>query len=391
MLPLEGIKVLEFAEVWAGPGAGMYLADHGASVIKVEPPDGDHSRHIYSTPTIGLMSRAFVAINRNKRAITLDLRKREGREIAQRLAKEADVVLASARDKALVQMGIDYETLRRLNPRLIYTHVTAFGKKGSYAGRPGYDLMSRALTGILGQNRLPDGRPFITSLNVADLSAGMLLAYGITLALFARERTGRGQLVETSLLASSIAMQASQVVNVVNDKTPKAQSGGAFVGTYRCQDGEYLAMIIAENPQWLSLCKALDLPELATDERFSTIPGRYQHRDALYDLLDGIFGTKSRMEWAAILQAADIAAAPVLNGNEVFQEKQLWDNEILVEVEDPNIGPVQMLGVPVRLSEATYRHPRPAPTPGQHTDEVLAELGFSADDITHLRANKVAY
>jgi crotonobetainyl-CoA:carnitine CoA-transferase CaiB-like acyl-CoA transferase len=392
---LTGIRVLDLSQMWAGPTTAMYLADHGAEVIKVEPLAGDDSRRTFTQPPIpGNESRAFLAINRNKRGIALDIRQPRGREIVHRIVQDVDVVLHNFRPGVAERLGYDYPTLRDLNERLVYAWLTAFGSSGPYADRPGYDRLFQGLSGIFARTRLPDGTPLgAGGLWVADSSAPMEFAYGIALALFMRERTGQGQLVTTSLLHATLAMQLVDLVSVERELespgSPSDYAGQAMFSPYRCQDGAYLVIVVIQDAQWQRLCHALEIPEAAREERFATALSRAQHSSELFSLLGAIFAKQPRDAWFARLESHDVPCAPILEPDEVLHHPQIVGNEMLVEAAHPLAGRTLMVSQPVRLHASEPMTTCRAPLLGEHTEQVLREWGYDEAAIRMFEAEGV--
>ncbi len=381
---LEGIRVLDLASMWAAPSCAMYLADHGAEVIKVEPPQGDESRRLFTHTSLGNESPSFLAVNRNKRGIVLDLRKPEAQAIARKLAQQSDVVICNFRPKVAQRLGLRYEDLGPQNPRLIYVELSAYGKQGPFADKAGYDLLFQALSGML-HRRLPDGTPLASGLWAADCSTPMMLAYGVALALLARERTGKGQRVETSLLQMAIAMQFVDLVKPEVEPPGKRQpSNQATFAPYRCADGKWIIPVAISDKEWRRLCKALDLTHLVDDPAFAT-PSTRAYNNDLYPILAGVFEAKQRDEWLRLLQDADVPCAPVVDRSEVYGSPQVIANEMMTEITHPTAGRTVMMGVPVKLSRNPGSLRRPSPLQGQHTDEVLRELGYDSAAIATLR------
>jgi len=391
MYPLEGIKVLDLSQIWAVPGSSMYLGDQGADVIKVEPPWGDEGRRILTASPIqtekGPLSRHFLPINRNKRGIAVDIRSDEGREVIYKLVESSDVFLHNYRPEACQRLGYDYETLHRINPRLIYLDFTPYGPKGPYITKPAYDRVVQAISGIHGRRRLPDGTPLGAGVWAADCSTPILIAYGITLALLMREKTGVGQKVETSLLGGAIAMQSVELVRTEKDEVspPTSFADQAMYSPYRCQDDEYLTIVIVSDKEFVRLCKVLDIEHLATNPDFITHEKRAENTDALYHILEGVFSTKPRDEWVRLLEQANLAAAPILRPVDVFYHPQMLENELIIEVDDPRAGKVRMMGIPVKISDAPGEVRTLAPDLGQHTDEILMEIGYTKAQLQQLR------
>ncbi len=390
---LEGVNVVEVAQVWAAPGIGMYLADQGAEVLKIEPLWGDDARRLFTQPpTAQGESRSFLVVNRNKRGMAMDISCPEGREIVYQLLDRADVFIHNFRPGVEQRLGYGYETLSQRNPGLIYVGVSAFGERGPYAQRRGYDLLFQSISGILGKRRTPEGVPISSGIWISDASAPMAMAYGVALALLVRQRTGRGQRVETSLLHMALAMQSVDMVRVERESSTGSSvdfASQALYSPYRCQDGKFLIMVALNNQQFAALCRAIELEHLIDDPAFDDNLKRAQRSGELRELIEGILSTKPREEWLSILERHDLPAAPVLDRNEVFDHPQVRENEMLTFQEHPMAGQVEMFNVPVRLSETPGGLRRPAPLLGQHTSEVLGELGYDAARIQQLRDQKV--
>lgn len=326
--PLEGIKVLDLSQMWAVPGSGMYLADQGADVIKVEPTWGDEGRRLLSASALetesGPLSRHFLPLNRNKRSIAIDIRREEGKEIIRRLAKRADILLQNYRPEACQKLGLDYETMHGINSRLIYLCFSSFGTKGPYVNKPAYDRVVQAIGGSHGRRRLPDGTPVSAGVWLADCATPILIAYGVTLALLMREKTGQGQKVEVSLLGGVIAMQSVELVRAEKEQAspPRSYADQALYAPYAGQDGEYLIIVVIADKEWARLCKALGIEHLVTDSRFATHEKRAENSDVLYQILEGIFSSKTRDEWLTLLEEEDVPYAPILSPEEVFDHPQ---------------------------------------------------------------------
>lgn len=271
-MALDGVKVLELASFWAAPTAGMYLAEHGAEVIKVESPAGDESRRFTGRKEHGNESPSFLVVNRNKRGMVVDLRTPEGREIVRDIASRSDVLTHNYRTEAADRMGLRYEELAAANPGLIYVHVSAYGRQGPMAGQPGYDVVCQGLAGMM-YRQMPDGTPIGPGLFATDGSAGIMLAYGVALALLARHRTGRGQKVETSLLQMAIAIQHVDMVRLEMDRDVPKIAGERLTITrpYRCSDGQWVLPVPVGDKQWVALCRVLADPELSNNPRYATL------------------------------------------------------------------------------------------------------------------------
>lgn len=382
---LEGIKVLDLASLWAAPTAAMYLADQGADVIKVEPPEGDTARHIITHPALGNESPSFLVVNRSKRGIVVNLKTTEGREVVQRLAEKTDVLICNFRPRAADRLGLGYEQLEPKNPRLVYVQLSAYGTKGPYADRPGYDVLAQAMSGMM-HRRMPDGSPIGAGIWAADCSTPMMLSYGIALALLNREKTGKGQKVETSLLQTAIAMQHVDLVQPeVEPLGERAPSNQATFTPYAGSDGEWFMPVALNDKEWVKLCHVLGTPHLAKDPLYATTQGRADHVEELFSLLAGIFATKPRDEWLRLLEEGDVPCNPIISRAEVFNEPQAIENDMVTEIDHPTAGRTKMVGITVRLSANPPRQPSRSPLQGEHTTEILTELGYSKEAIQELR------
>ncbi|MEK7215733.1 MAG: CoA transferase [Chloroflexota bacterium] len=383
--PLAGFRVVDLSQMLAAPGAAMMLADQGAEVIKVEPLWGDQIRHTFtSAPMANSESRSFLAQNRNKRGIALDIREPRGREIVHRLSDGADVLIHNFRQGVAERLGLGFEQLHARNSRLVYAWLTGYGTQGPFARQAGYDYLLQALSGILSRRRLPDGTPMRAGVFVADMSAAMLLAYGVSLALLERARTGEGKLVTTSLLHAALAMQNADLVRLEHEP-PQAGfvSPQALNSAYRCEDGGYLVIGIFQDAQWDRLCGALEMPDLGRDSRYETALARSKHGVELFDTLSALFGTRPLGRWSELLNAADVPCAPVLEWPQVFDHPQMAANRLFVESQHPVAGRTHLVAPAIRVGDA----PQPAeaaPLLGQHTAAVLTELGYTAAEVSEL-------
>lgn len=391
-LPLSDIRVVDFCQVFAGPATTLLLADQGADVIKVETPEGDNGRRYMPIPGSNGLSPGYVALNRNKRNIVLDLTTPKGREVAYRLVRWADVAVCNLRVSVPQRLGIAYEDLASINPRLVYASITAYGEKGPDATLPGYDLVVQAKSGITATRRQPDGTPVGSFIFYADMAGAMLAAYAIMVALHERERTGRGQKVEVNLLHVYLALQAVQMV-----KTPLGSHPGpgrrptALATPYRASDGRFIHIHAASERQWRSLCRALELDHLLNDPAFATGEGRYQQAEVLYDILANLIATRPAREWEAVLKAGNCPTSVIQEWEEVWKDPQMLANNMFMETDQPGLGQVTVVNVPFRLpgSEEEPRFRRPAPQMGEHTMDILKELGYGSAEAEQLRAEGI--
>jgi CoA:oxalate CoA-transferase len=383
MRPLEGLRVIDFTQMFAGPGTGMYLADQGADVIKIEPPNGGRDRTVDG----GGSADSFLLLNRGKRSLVLDIRTDRGREIVHKLVQRADVMLVAWPPGQAEKLGFGYAAMHELNTRLVYASITGWGNNGDLAMRPGYDRLQQAHTGMMDRNRAPDGTPMVLPFFVADQGIPMLLSYGIMLALWAREQTGQGQKVETSQLDLQIAIQSLRLVFREDDVDH--EHGDFPAHTYQTKDGRWLTLVPILDTEWVRLWECLDLPELAQDERLRSPRGRQELDGLIRAKLAERFTAKTLAEWLELTEAAGLPVSAVRTAGEFIDHPQGWDNGMLVERRHPKHGDVRMMGVPVRLSSTAGSAAWPPPGFGQHTREILTELGYSAEDVDAMERDGV--
>ena len=391
-LPLSDIKIVDITQVFAGPFATMLLADQGAEVIKIEPPEGDSSRRLVPNfPGSNGLSSGFLSFNRNKRSVVLDLSKPKGRALAHRLLLDADVLVIATRVGARKRHSLSYEDVAKINPNLIYASLTGFGEEGPDADQPGLDVIAQARSGDLAGRRMPGGpMPIQTNLNHFDMAAAMLIAYAVMLALRQRERTGRGQKIEVNLLQSALACQAPQMTRVgESDNGYSIQA--SMDSTYLCGDGRYILAAAAAGTRWAAICGLLGLDHLADDPDYNTLEKRHQKADELHELFSRQFATKSAAEWEAILKFKGLPASVIKDMSEVYDDEQVIANKMITQFEQPGLGTVKAINVPFKILDTADEQwlRRHAPTLGENTLEVLQELGQSQDEIDALKAEGV--
>lgn len=375
---LAGMRVLDLTQVMAGPFCTMVLADLGADVIKIESPDsGDQTRRSWGQAIAGQDSPAFLALNRNKRSVCLDLKSDQGRAQLYRLVRDADVVVENWRPGVAARLAIDYQTLAAINPALVYASISGFGQTGPYANRPGYDLIAQAMAGVMSVTGEPGGAPVKSGLPISDLSAGLYCACGILAAVMARRRTGKGQYVETSLFEAALALAVWESTEYFASGNVPQPLGSAHRMTapyqaLRTRDG-YVTVGANNQRLWLRLCAALGLEELASDERFAGNLQRMRNRGQLASLLEGRLAERDTAEWVDVLLEAGVPAGPIQDYREVLeQDPHVQSRGMVQEVDHPVAGRVRMLASPLRLSASPASIRRPPPLLGEHTDEVLA-------------------
>ena len=375
--PLAGIRVVDLTRVLAGPFCSMALADMGAEVIKVEEPGkGDDTRGW--PPFAGGEATYFMAVNRGKKSLTLNLKAPEGQDILRRLIRRADVLIENFRPGTMERLGFGWERMRVESPRLIYCSISGFGESGPEASRPGYDLIVQGESGIMDLTGFPDGPPVKVGNSIADLVSGMAAAQGIALALLARERGGRGQKVEIGMLdvmASLLTYQAGLYWNAGGRPARRGNQHPSIVPyeVFQAQDA-YLTLGVANNSLWERCCGALGRPDLAKDPRFDTEARRVQNRDALIPLLNAELGTRPAAEWLERLDRAGVPAGRIKSVGEVCESPHLKARGMTVTLAHPKAGPITVMGVPIRLWGTPGAASAPPPLLGQHTEEILTRL-----------------
>ncbi len=394
--PLHGIKVIDSSHMLSGPYCCQMLGDLGASVIKVESTGrGDRSREGPPFSKVGHVSYTFLSRNRNKRSICIDLANEEGRGIMYRLVGQADVLVHNLRRETMSGFGLSYEDLKVVNPRLIYASISGFGDRGPYKDLPGQDMQVQAMSGILSITGYPGLSSTPIGTMVGDAAAGVLTAYGVVAALYAREKMGKGQEVTNSLLSSLMALQASTIGHYLGTgQVPTRQGTGSPsspppYGTWKARDGKELAISTYRYHHWPRFCEAIGLPHLAEDPRFDSLEKRLQNREELADIVQGAMLGRDRDEWIPLLREYDQWVVPVRDYGDIFSDSDVWENDLVAEMEHPTAGPIKTFGIPVKLSDmpgTVRRHP---PTQGEHTQEVLQELGYSNREIERLYQQQI--
>jgi crotonobetainyl-CoA:carnitine CoA-transferase CaiB-like acyl-CoA transferase len=391
--PLNSIRVLDLTRVLAGPFATMLLADLGADVVKVERPgEGDETRHL--PPAVDGESHYFVSVNRNKRGVVVDLKVPEGRDLVLRLAGVCDVVIENFRPGVAGRLGVDYESVTRFNPEIVYCSISAFGQTGPLAERGAFDIAMQALGGGMSLTGEPGGPPMRSGLPMADLGTGLFATIGILAAVVEKQRTGRGQFVDVAMfdaMAGLLTQHAGRYFMTGESTRPAGNGHAAIVpyGSFPAADGDLVIANLGES-FWPKIARAIGRPELADDERFRTNGARLQHREELEGLLTAALRERTVAEWEAILTEHDVPHAPVLNVAQVLEHPQARSRGLVTEVDHARLGRMRTVGRAITLPAHPDARPTAAPLLGQHTDEVLGELlGATPEQLAGWRARGV--
>jgi crotonobetainyl-CoA:carnitine CoA-transferase CaiB-like acyl-CoA transferase len=393
-LALEHLTVIDLTQVMAGPFCCQLLGDLGADVIKVEPVGrGDATREATGHRLPQGESAAFLAVNRNKRSIALDLRSEAGLAAFRRLVPSADIVIESFRPGVAARLGVDYPAVREINDRVVYASISGFGQSGPYSGRPGYDLIAQAMSGVMSVTGDAGGPPVKCGIPVADLAAGLMCTVGILSACLSRTITGRGQAVDTSLYDAALALSVWETAELWATGQAPGRLGSAHrvnapYQAFPTRDG-HLTIGANNDRLWERLCGALGRPDLLADQRFATNADRTRNRAALAEELGRALKERDTEDWVGLLLDAGVPAGPIRDYEQSCADPHTLAREMVVELEHPIEGRIRSLGIPVKLSETAGEIRRPPPRLGEHTDEILRAVGYSDAEIHALRAEDV--
>jgi crotonobetainyl-CoA:carnitine CoA-transferase CaiB-like acyl-CoA transferase len=386
---LQRFRVIDLTQVRAGPTACRQLADWGADVIQVQMPE-----HMRGDDTLGGQDGSdYQYTHRNKRSITLNLKEEEGIRVLKRLISAADVVVENFRPDVKYRLGIDYESLSKDNPRLVYASISGFGQTGPYATRPGFDQIAQGMGGLMSVTGLPDQGPMRVGIPIADLCAGIFAAQGILVALLEREASGRGQWLHTSLLESMVYMMDFQTSRWLIEGDVPGQAGNFHptsipTGVYKARDG-YLNIAVFGSKIWERFCNILGAPEWINDDRYKDKAARSKNRDSLNAEIDRHLGDQDRAYWIERFNEGGVACGLINNMQEVFEEPQVKHLKMVKEVVSKRLGEQRLVGQPMQLERTPSTIARAAPRRGEHTEEILGELGLGTDDIARMKSTGV--
>ena len=391
--PLSGLKVVDLTQAMAGPCCAMLLGDFGAEVVKIEPPKEGDMLRFWGPPFIGGIGAYFLMFNRNKRGMTIDLRKPAGLEIFRRLARDADVVIESFRPNVKKKLKIDYDDLVAENPRLIYTSISGFGQTGPYADRPGFDPIAQGMSGIMSITGTEETGPTRVGTAIGDYFTGVFACLGTLMAIIERQRSGKGQRVDASLLETlvgALGVQASTYLTT--GERPKPQGNHHPVqspyGVFKTRDS-FINVAAGNQGMWERFAQALGIEAAIKDERFLTVADRVRNRSALTALVEQALAARTTAEWQTILDKAGVASGPILYIDEVFQDPQVLHQQMLKIIQHPTLGELKTTGFSANLDRTPADIKLPPPDMGQHNEEILAGLGYAPGDIARLKAEGV--
>ena len=394
MKALEGIRVLDLTRALAGPFCTLMLGDYGADVIKIEIPGaGDDTRH-WGPPFIGEESAYFLSINRNKRSLTLNFKDPEAIKIFLQLAKDADVVVENFTPGVMSRFGLEYETVKEVNPKIVYCSISGFGQTGPYQNRPAYDQIMQGLSGVMSLTGEPGGEPQKVGIAITDIGAGMWSAFAIMAAVFHRDQRGEGQYIDISMMDAQVAWLTYQAATYFANGEPPKRLGAAHptlvpYQAFMCQDGKYINVAVGSERIWERFCRGINKPEMKDNPDYATNGDRVRNRAKIVPYLQEFFLTRPVNEWLQDLQEFNVPCGPINDLADVFSDPQLLHRKMLVEMAHPTLGSIKQTGIPIKFSLTPGGLDRHPPLLGEHNDELLKELGYSDADIDRLAQQEV--
>lgn len=390
---LQGIKILDLSRVLAGPYCTMILGDLGAEVIKVEAPGGSDDTREWGPPFSGGESAYYLCANRNKRAITLDLKSKEGQDVLRKLITQSDVMIQNFKTGTMEKWELGYEEVKKINPRMVQCSITGFGTSGPYKDLPGYDYIIQAMGGLMSITGSEESGPMKVGVAISDITTGLYAVIGILSALHERNHSGEGQSIDLSLFDSQISSLANVASNFLISGTVPKRLGNQHANivpyqTFSTLDGE-MVVGVGNDRQFHKLCVALDIPKIGEDGRFSTNPKRLENKDELILILSKILSKKTSQEWLELLSSQGIPCGPINNMKQLFDDPQVKEREMVVNVDHPTAGSIPLVGSPLKLSRTPVEIKRHPPLAGEHSKDILIELGYTEEEIGELLNKRV--
>ena len=396
MKALEGIRVLDLTRALAGPFCTLMLGDYGADVIKIEIPGSGDDTRTWGPPFIGDESAYFLSINRNKRSLTLNFKDDKAKEIFLKLAEDADVVVENFTPGVMDRFGLGYDTVKAVNPGIVFCSISGFGQTGPYRSRPAYDQIMQGISGLMSITGEPDGEPQKVGIAVADIGAGMWAAFAVMAAIHNRSHKGKGQgqYIDISMMDAQVAWLTYQAANFFANGTPPKRLGAAHPNlvpyqAFMCQDNKYLNLAVGSERIWERFCEGMGMPELRENPEYKTNIERAQNRAKIVPYLQEIFIKQPVSHWVEKLQAVSVPCGPINDLEDVFSDPQLLSREMFVEMAHPTLGKIKQTGLPLKFSRTPGGIDRPPPLLGEHNQEVLQEIGFSAAEVEELKTQDV--
>jgi crotonobetainyl-CoA:carnitine CoA-transferase CaiB-like acyl-CoA transferase len=390
---LDNILVVDLSRALAGPYCTMLLGDMGATVLKIEEPCGGDDSRLWGPPFLEDESAYFLSINRNKKSLTLNLKNPQGIEILKKLILKADILVENFKPGTMKKMGLDYESVHKLNPSLIYCSISGFGQTGPYAGKPGYDLIAQGMGGLMGITGVEGKEPVKAGVAIADIGGGMFGLIGILAALYARQSTGQGQWIDVSLFEGQISWMTYQAESYLlsGENPPKLGSAHPTIAPYQAFKTQdiYINIAVGNDKLWSSFCQALNKPEWIEDARFKNNALRVQNRPLLVNLIEEVLQAQPGAYWLTKLEEAKVPAGPVYSMAQIFSDPQTLARNMLIEMEHPKIKNLKLVGSPIKFSSCSLEFKLPPPLLGEHTEEILkVYLNLSPEEINSLKENQ---